>query len=442
VKNWKNITPKGMPDFIRISLIEASPHKPGTAYVAAKHYQADDRRPYAYRTDDYGATWTKIVNGIPTHDFFQAIREDPKRPGLLYAGTEHGIYVSFDNGAEWQSLRLNLPDVQVADLVIEGDDLVIGTHGRAFYILDDISPLRQLSSNVLSGAAHLFTPHSVVRSVNRAGIDYWLAKEADAVTIDILDAKGAVVRSYVGSAEEEKKRAAGRGGAAAAADDGGGDEGGGGRGAVRPPARKAGGSRFVWDLRYPGPKTFEGMIFWGAQAEAGPTATPGQYQVRLTANGVSETRPLMVSKDPRLTGVTDADLAEQFKLAIEVRDKTTQANEMVIRIREIKKNIADRVKKDPKLDAAGERLSTKLSAVEEDLYQVRNRSNQDPLNFPIKLNNQIAALMRVIETGDAKPTDQSYVVFKELNDRLEAIRKQFEEILKTDTNGFTAVDRK
>ncbi len=435
-KNWQNITPPGLPDFIRISLIDASPHKPGTAYVAAKHYQADDRRPYAYRTDDYGTTWTKIVNGIPANDFVQAVREDPKRAGLLYAGTEHGIYVSFDNGAEWQSLRLNLPDTQVSNLVIEGDDLVIATHGRSFYILDDITPLRQLSTGVLSTAAHLFTPHPVVRSINRAGIDYWLAKEADAVTIDILDANGAVVRSYVGSAEADKKRTA-------AADDAGAEEGGGGRGgAVRPPARKAGGNRFTWDLRYPGAKTFEGLIYWGAQAEAGPLATPGKYQVRLTANGVTETRPFTVSKDSRLTGVTDADLAEQFKLAIQVRDKTTEANEMVIRIREIKKNIADRVKKDPSLDAAGERLSTKLSAVEEDLYQVRNRSNQDPLNFPIKLNNQIAALMRVVETGDARPTDQSYAVFKELNERLEAIRKQYEEILQADTKGFAAMEKK
>jgi photosystem II stability/assembly factor-like uncharacterized protein len=431
-KNWKNITPPGMPDFIRISLIDASPNKPGTAYVAAKHYQADDRRPYAYRTDDYGATWTKIVNGIPANDFVQAVREDPKRAGLLFAGTEHGIYVSFDNGGEWQSLRLNLPDTQVSDLLIEGDDLVIATHGRSFYILDDITPLRQLTSGALSGAAHLFAPHPVVRSVNRAGIDYWLAKEADKVTIDILDAKGTVVRTYVGSPEEEKKRKT-------AAND---DEGGGGRGAVPPPARKAGGNRFTWDLRYPGPKTFEGLIFWGAQPEQGPTAAPGPYQVRLTANGVSETRPLIVSKDPRLTGVSDADLAEQFKFAVEVRDKTSEANEIVIRIREIKKNIAERVKKDPSLDAAGERLSTRLSAVEEDLYQVRNRSNQDPLNFPIKLNNQIAALMRVIETGDAKPTDQSYVVFKELNERLAEIRKRYEEILKSDTNGFSAVEKK
>jgi hypothetical protein len=264
--------------------------------------------------------------------------------------------------------------------------------------------------------------------VNRAGIDYWLAKEADKVTIDILDSRGTVVRTYVGSPEEEKKRPA-------AGDE---EEGGGRGGRVPPPARKAGGNRFTWDLRYPGPKTFEGLIFWGAQPEQGPTAAPGPYQVRMTANGVSETRPLVVSKDPRLTGVSDADLAEQFKLAVQVRDKTSEANEMVIRIREIKKNIAERVKKDPSLDAAGERLATKLSAVEEDLYQVRNRSNQDPLNFPIKLNNQIAALMRVIETGDAKPTDQSYVVFKELNDRLEEIRKRYEEILKSDSNGFSA----
>ena len=164
--------------------------------------------------------------------------------------------------------------------------------------------------------------------------------------------------------------------------------------------------------------------------------------MRLTANGATEVRPLVVMKDPRLTGVSDADLAEQFKLAIQARDKTSEANEMVIRIREIKKNIGDRVKKEPSLDAAGERLSTKLSAVEEDIYQVRNRSNQDPLNFPIKLNNQIAALMRVVETGDAKPTDQSYVVFKELNDRLEEIRRRYEEILKSDTNGFSKVETK
>ncbi len=429
-KNWKNITPKGMPDFIRISLIDASPTKPGTAYLAAKNYQADDRKPYAYRTDDYGATWTKIVNGIPSDDYVHAIREDPKRPGLLFAGTEHGIYVSFDNGGEWQSLLLNLPDTQVSDLLIQGDDLVIATHGRAFYILDDITRLRQLSGPIQN--TYLFAPKPAERSLDRgAVIDYYLAKEADTVKIDILDSAGKVVRSFVGSPEEDKKADARQ----AQAEDGG---GGGRGGAVRPPARKAGGNRYSWDLRYPGPTTFEGLIYWGAQPEEGPMAVPGQYSVRLTAGGVTETRPLRVERDPREINITQADLEEQFKLATAVRDETSEANEMVIRIRDLKKQIDDSVKKAPALNAAGERLSTRLSAVEQDIYQVQNRSGQDPLNFPIKINNQLAALLRIIETGDAKPTDQSYVVFKELSAQLDAIKQRLDAILSGDLSTFNS----
>jgi photosystem II stability/assembly factor-like uncharacterized protein len=427
-KNWKNVTPKGMPDFIRISLIDASPTKPGTAYLAAKNYQADDRKPYAYRTDDYGATWTKIVNGIPNDDYVHAIREDPKRAGLLFAGTEHGIYVSFDNGGEWQSLLLNLPDTQVSDLLIQGDDLVIATHGRAFYILDDITRLRQLSGPLQN--TYLFTPKPAERSLDRgAVIDYFLAKETESVKIEILDSAGKVIRSFVGSPEEEKKADARQ----AQADDGG---GGGRGGAMRPPARKAGGNRYSWDLRYPGPTTFEGLIFWGAQPEEGPMAVPGQYQVRLTAGGATETRPLRVERDPREINIAQADLEEQFKLASAVRDKTSEANEMVIRIRELKKQIEDRVKQAPSLNAPGERLATRLSAVEQDVYQVQNRSGQDPLNFPIKINNQLAALLRVIETGDAKPTDQSYVVFKELSAQMDAIKQRLDAILSSDLSTF------
>lgn len=428
-KNWKNVTPKGLPDFIRVSLIEASPSKPGTAYLAAKNYQADDRKPYAYRTDDYGATWTKIVNGIPEDDYVQAIREDPKRPGLLFAGTEHGIYISFDNGAQWQSLRLNLPDTQVPDLLIEGDDLVIATHGRSFYILDDISVLRQLNGPVQS--TRLFAPAPAVRSLERgATFDYFLPKETDVVKIDILDKSGSVVRTYTGSADEEKKAQERR------RAQGGGDDEGPGRGGVRLPPRKAGGNRYSWDLRYPGPVTFDGEIFWGAPTDQGPMAVPGEYQVRLTANGVTETRPLRVERDPREIEITQADLEEQFKLAAQVRDKTSEANEMVIHIRDLKKQIDDRVKKSPGLSAAGERLSTHLSAVEEDVYQIRNRSGQDPLNFPIKINNQLAALLRIIETGDAKPTDQSYTVFKELSSQLDQIKQRLDAIMNSDLATF------
>jgi photosystem II stability/assembly factor-like uncharacterized protein len=427
-KNWKNVTPKGLPDFIRISIIDASPNKVGTAYLAAKNYQSDDRKPYAYRTDDFGATWTKITNGIPDDDFVHVVREDPKRPGLLFAGTEHGIYISFDNGAEWQSIRLNLPDTQVPDLLFEGDDLVIATHGRSMYVMDDISPLRELKSSPKT--TYLFTPKPALRSLDRgATVDYFLPKETDVVKVEILDASGKVIRTFVGSAEEEKKIEERRRAQ-------GGDDEGGGRGAVRPPSRKAGGNRYTWDLRYPGATSFEGMIMWGANPEQGPLAVPGQYQVRLTANGATETRPLQVVRDPREVTITQSDLEEQFKLATQVRDKVSEANDMVIKIRALKKEIDDRVKKAPALNGPGERLSTRLSAVEEDVYQVRNRSGQDPLNFPIKINNQIAALLRIIETGDYKPTDQDYAVFKELSARLDEIKGHLDTVLKNDLTQF------
>src|SRR5581483_8638761 len=271
-KHWDYITPKGLPDFIRISLIEASPSKPGTAYMAAKNYQADDRAPYIYRTDDYGKSWTKIVNGIPSGDYVHAVREDPKRPGLLYAGTEHGIFVSFDNGSDWQSLSLNLPDTQVSDIVVEENDLVIATHGRSFYVLDDISPLRQLTSQAIASSAFLFQPKVATRSVDQAVIDYYLKDAADKVTIDILDEKGQLVRSF--SSEDAAANNRRRGGDNQDSEFG-------------PPQprgleKKAGLNRFTWDLRYPGSVVFPGMILWSARAESGPVAVPGTYQVRLT----------------------------------------------------------------------------------------------------------------------------------------------------------------
>jgi photosystem II stability/assembly factor-like uncharacterized protein len=406
-KNWTNVTPKGMPEFARISIIDASPHANGTAYLCAKRYQLDDRGPYIYKTSDFGKTWTKIVNGIPANDFVHAVREDPARKGLLYAGTEHGIYVSFDDGANWQSLGLGLPDTQVSDIVVEKNDLVIATHGRSFYILEDIGPLRQLKPEVMTSGVYLFEPRPGVRSVSPAPIDYYLSKAADKVTIDILDSKGAVIRTYTSSVETDKKKTA-------ADDEGGDSEFGPPR--ARPVPRKAGVNRYSWDGRYEGAHVFEGMILWSARAESGPLAVPGNYQVRVTANGESATRPLKLEKDPRLTEVSQADLQEQFDFAMKVRDDVSEADDMVVLIRKVKPQ-ADPSTKDT------------LSTIEEELYQVRNRSNQDPLNFPIKLNNQIAALERVIETGDAKPTDQSYVVYKELKARLEALKARLDKTM-------------
>ncbi|MCU1263664.1 MAG: hypothetical protein JWO80_6549 [Bryobacterales bacterium] len=424
-KKWANITPPGMPEFSRISMIDASPHKPGTAYLAAKRYQMDDRKPYAYRTDNYGKTWTKITTGIPENDFVHVVREDPKRTGLLYAGTEHGIFLSFDNGGHWQSLRLNLPDTQVPDLVVEENDLVIATHGRSFYVLDDIAILRQMSERVAAEPVHLYEPRTAVRGVYPANIDYFLAKDSEKVAIDILDGKGQVIRTFTGTPEDDKPKKA----------DGSEDEDPEfGPPRAKPPARKAGTNRFVWDQRYPGAKVFEGMIMWGARAESGPLAPPGDYQVRFTANGQTQTRALRLVKDPRLTGVTQAQYDEQFKLAMQIRDQVTKADEIVIRIRDLEKQAKDRADKakDPAISSAAASLRDDLSTIEEEVYQVRNRSNQDPLNFPIKLNNQIAALERVVESGDDRPTDQSYIVFRELSARLATELAKLDEALRKD----------
>ncbi len=408
-KNWTEITPKDLPKFSRVSIIDASRHKPGTAYVAANRYQVDDRAPYVWRTHDFGRTWTKIVNGISEGHFARAVREDPVRPGLLFLGTEHGAYVSFNDGDLWQPLQLNLPDTPIRDLVVKDNDVVLGTHGRGFWILDDIGPLRQLTPELAKQKTILFEPGDAIRGVYDAVIQYYLDEPVDSVKIEILDAKGQVIDTFEGKKTDE----------APSKDDGPAFR----RGPGKPPVI-AGLNQFTWNLRYPGAKTFEGMILWSARPQNGPKAPPGRYQVRLTTGSYSKTQSFDIRIDPNLKGVTDADLQAQFDLALKIRDKVSAANEGVIRIREARKMIRDgKIKADSK-------LIEDLTAIEEDLYQVRNRSGQDPLNFPIKLNNRIASLGRSVETGDARPTDGAYKVFEELSTELAEHLAKLDQILK------------
>ena len=423
-KNWTDVTPKDLPPFSRISLIDASPHKPGTAWLSAKRYQLDDRAPYIYRTTDFGKSWTKVVTGIRADDYVHAVREDPKRAGLLYAGTEHGVYVSFDSGDHWERLSLNLPDVQVPDIQVTDRDLVIATHGRSMWILPDIEPLRQHGDSVAKAAAHLYQPKDGYRNVYRPAFQYTLASEADSVLVEILDANGKAIRTFSNSSRQEAARDSSR--KAQAVQDSLIK-----MGQAQPdtcvtrtrtpptPGRKAGLNRFEWDGRYPGSTVFACMIIWSGSPQTGPTAPPGTYQVRLTANGVSQTRRFAWKRDPRYSA-TDRDLLAQFDLGIRIRDQISAANEAVILIRDLRAGLASRMaaSTDPGLRAAADGLLPVLKAVEEDLYQVRNRSGQDPLNFPIKLNNRLAALGSSVATGDARPTDASYVVFKELSDEL------------------------
>ncbi|MEZ5290173.1 MAG: hypothetical protein R2745_03750 [Vicinamibacterales bacterium] len=415
---WQKVTPPGLPEFARISLIEASPHQDGVAYLAANRYQLGDRAPYLYKTADFGATWTPIVNGIPANDFLRTVREDPKRRGLLYAGTEHGIYISFDDGASWQSLGLNLPDTPVHGIVVEERDLVIGTHGRGFYVLDNIGVLRQATPTLTTEALHVFDTFNPMRGRDRnVSIDYYLSKAADEVKIEFLDGAGTVLRTFTGAAKSgEATRAAG-----------GDDE-------DNPFARRAprvgvaqGMNRFTWDMRYEGAVVFPGMIMWAAQPQRGPAAPPGTYTARITANGETKSTRFEVGIDPRLVadGVTAADLTRQFELSVKVRDKVSEANQAVLTIRSIRQQVDDRMQKIPprrkaEIQKLADTLMTTLGTVEAEVYQVRNRSGQDPLNYPIKLNNKIAALAGVVESADSTPTDQSYEVFDMLSKALDA----------------------
>ncbi len=427
-KNWEKVTPPDLPDFTRISLIEVSPHQDGVAYLAGNRYQLGDRRPYLYKTADFGKTWSQIVTGIPENDFPRTIREDPKRRGLLYVGTEHGIYVSFNDGASWQSLKLNLPTMPVHGIVVEERDLVIGTHGRGFYILDNIGVLRQATPELTNDNLFVFETFNPMRGRDRnVTFDYYLGKGADEVKIEFLDAQGGVLRSFTGTpkaAETPEPQG-----------DGGGFFGGG------PPrvGVAKGMNRFTWDMRYEGAIVFPGMIMWAAQPQRGPAAPPGKYSVRITANGETKTRDFSLGIDPRLVadGITEAYLLEQFKLSQQVRDKVTAANMAVVQIRGIRDQINQRLEKvGPRRKAEIQKLAdsvlNSLASVEQEVYQVRNQSGQDPLNYPIKLNNKIAALMGIIESADHRPTQQTYEVFDELSKALDTELQKKDATLKTD----------
>ena len=282
-------------------------------------------------------------------------------------------------------------------------------------MLDDVSPVREFTPELASKPVHLFKPYYAVRRVQPAVFQYYLGKQADSVKIEILDAAGTVIQSFTGNKPSypyvDEVVVSVRG-----------------YPFVMLPTTAAGLNRYEWDLRYPGSTYFKGLIMWGARPTSGPLALPGQYQVRLTAGGQSSTQPFEIRLDPRLTNVTNADVQEQFKLAMKLRDQTSKANDAVVRIRAVKEKLA----KQPD-SPASKKLKEQLSVIEENLYQIRNQSGQDPLNFPIKLNNRLAALWRSVESGDAKPTDASYNVYNELSADLDRQMAELDALLKTKT---------
>lgn len=454
-KNWQKVTPPGMPEWIQINSIDASSFDAGTAYVAATMYKLDDFRPYLYKTSDYGKTWKKITDGIPDNAFTRVIREDPNRRGLLFAGTETGLYASFDDGENWQSLRLNVPVVPITDLAIHKreKDLVAATQGRAFWVLDDLPVLYQLADAAKTDV-YVFKPEDTYRmpgggfggsggggAVGRnpsagAVIYYHLkSKPGGEITLELLDSSGKLIKKFTSKAGDGQSQAA------TASEEEGFFGGGGAR---RAPA-EAGLNRFVWDLRYPDATRFPGLIMW-AGSTSGPRIVPGTYQVKLTVDGESMVQSFEVKKDPRLE-TTQADFAKQLDLLLKIRDKFSETSEAILQIRDARKQIDDitnRLKDQPSGKAiadAAQSLKAKLTAVEEELYQTRNQSSQDPLNYPIRLNNKLAALTGVAGSADTAPTEQTYAVFDELVGKIDVQLKKLEETMRNDLPAFNKMVR-
>lgn len=440
-KTWTNITPRDLPEVAQINAIEASPHDAGSAYFAATAYKSDDYKPYIYKTSDYGRTWRKVVAGIAEDAFTRVVREDPNRRGFLYAGTETGMYYSTNDGESWQSLQLNLPVVPITDLAVHKRDmdLVVATQGRSFYVLDNLPVLYQLA-DAGRADAFLFKPEDAYRQAggggfplpptatvganppNGAVIHYWLKAKPREIRLEFLDGTGKVVRSFTGRTTPEGQAAPPPAG-------------------EPPVAMDIGLNRFVWNYRLPNATTLPGLIMWGGSL-AGPRVVPGNYQVRLTVDGkVAGTESFALKADPRI-GTTAEDFKKQYDFILMANQKLSATHGAILEIRDIRRQLDElsgRLKPEQKdlKDRAAE-IGKKLTAVEEELIQTKIRSGQDALNYPIRLNNKLAALSATVDGGDFAPTMQAYDVYNDLTARIDA---QLTALARIKTDDIAAFNR-
>ncbi|MBS1977058.1 MAG: glycosyl hydrolase [Bacteroidetes bacterium] len=415
-KNWANVTPPMSPKYNMMNSIDVNPFVKGGAYVVATSYKFGDTTPYIYKTTDYGKTWTVITNGIPKDEHARVVRADPKRQGLLYAGTERGMWISFDDGASWSKFQLNLPPVPIHDLTIKNDNLIAATHGRSFWMIDDLTPLHQLSADVAARPFYLFKPMPSYRMPGGGGwgepnrklegenhpggvmVHYFIGAvdEKTEARMEFLEMNGTVIKTFSNKAKERADML----------------------------NIKKGGNRFVWNMRYPGYKTFPGMVYYGSP-NLGPKAVPGKYKVRLTVNGQSVEQEFEILKDPRIKS-TQEDLQAQFDFIVRTRDKVSEANQGVIDIRKIKQDLGylkDKIGSDPQhkdLMDASKKFEDQLTEIENNIHQTKNRSVQDPLNYGIKLNNRLAHLVVEQGGGDFRPTTQGEAVRQELTRKVDA----------------------
>ena len=398
--NWENVTPKNMPEWIMINTIEPHPTDPAVAYIAATMYKSGNFQPYIYRTSDYGKNWKKMVDGINNEHFTRVVRIDPNRPGLMYAGTEAGMYVSFNDGVQWQPLQLNLPMVPITDLAIKNNNLIAATQGRSLWIIDDLTPLHQMQKDFKDKQTHLYKPmssyrmkggggrKSLTQGTNHPGgvmVNYFVKNLTDStnVTLTFLEKGGKVIRKFSNRAKEKKDKL----------------------------KVKKGTNRFNWNMRYEDAKSFDKMILWWASLN-GPKAMPGKYEVQLMVDDMIQNVDFVILKDPRIK-TNDKELREQFDFLNEIKSKMSEAHEAIIEIRDIRsqlKNYTGRLSKDNSTQPVFEKanaIDSMMLLIENELYQTKNQSRQDPLNFPIRLNNKLGHLNSLTRIGNYAPTNQA-----------------------------------
>jgi photosystem II stability/assembly factor-like uncharacterized protein len=426
-KNWEDVTLSTMPEWMMINSIDISPFEDGTIYVAGTRYKLGDYQPYLYKVSEYGKKWEKITNGIDSKHFTRALRADPKRKGLLYAGTETGMYISFDDGKNWQSFQMNLPIVPITDLTIKNDNLIAATQGRSIWMIDDLTVLHQLSDDKKDAETVLYQPMPAYRmgggqskrviktaGLNHPGgvvVNFYLKnydEKKDTVELTFLEMDGDEIQSYSNRSKERGKKL----------------------------TVKEKGNMFSWNLRYPNAKGFKGMINWWASL-AGPRAVPGKYKVKLTVNGKSQEQEFEILKNPN-SSASVADMQAQFDYLQDLRNKVTETHESITKIREIRSQLKAYNKRlagdDEMKDIVKKSKSIikELTNIEETLYQTKNRSGQDPLNFPIRLNNKLAHLNSLVSIGDFKPTEQAVAVKNEIWGFIDTELKRLKKVVDED----------
>ncbi len=430
--NWTDVTPSGAPKYLMINSVDPDPRDAGTCYIAGTLYKAGDFRPYIYKTTNYGATWTKITNGIPNEHFTRVVRVDPAVDDILYAGTETGMYISYDDGRNWHSMQMNLPIVPITDLAVKDNNLIAATQGRSLWIIDDLSVFHQALSQIRTTGDRLYKPADSWRygsgqSKDAVGvgqnhpsgvmIHYYLEEyaEGDTVTIAIRDGQQQLIREYSTHAEEKDEKLN---------------------------DLQQGAQMFNWDMSYPEATSFDGMILWWGSMD-GPTAIPGDYQVTLTHNGHEMNQPFKIKGNPNLS-VSDQEYAAQFDFIQSVNSKVTEAHEAIIEMRSIKEQLhkyKDIVKDDEEIKKGISDVDSTLTVIEEALYQTKNQSRQDPLNFPIRLTNKLAHLNSLTQIGVAPPTQGAIEVRDELVAQIDEYLRQYDIVKKISIPGINQLIR-